>query len=451
MPRVIIVLPVVLGLTGCLSWKAGTIAPGELSPDLQAAAPLTVTPLQLANLGGPVHSRYVIRPGDLLDVSVSNLVGESPAYPMPTRVLDDGTVRLPLVGPVSLCDLTLPQAEQCVFAAYSSQGVLNKPQVVVALRETRKVRVHVLGAVKNPGQYELGGDGSDVLSALVASGGLTADASSVLEIRRRIVTDTAPRPDSRPGLIAGSEPAPAPSGGFSGLPASGEGPAAAGKAPPPSDPGWRPPEPLPLALAGLSNPSPYAPIGRPPANSPGATGSASRYGLAYPPPALAGEAQAPPRTGEPERSSLIHLDLTQEHDKRALAQGLALQNGDVISIEPRKIRPIYVVGMVNKPGEYPLPPDRAVRVLEAIGLAGGVDRTSLPDKAVVIRQRPDQSGVVTIRIDLNRAKRDIEANILLTQGDMVSVEETAASYTRGLIRGAFRLGVGASFAPTYGY
>jgi polysaccharide export outer membrane protein len=115
------------------------------------------------------------------------------------------------------------------------------------------------------------------------------------------------------------------------------------------------------------------------------------------------------------------------------------------------MRPIYVVGMVNKPGDYTVPPDRAIRVLEAIGLAGGVDRASLPDKAVVIRQRPDQSDVVTIRIDLDRAKRDIRENILLVPGDMVSVEETPLSYARSVFRGAFRLGLGATVAPNYGF
>jgi protein involved in polysaccharide export with SLBB domain len=147
-------------------------------------------------------------------------------------------------------------------------------------------------------------------------------------------------------------------------------------------------------------------------------------------------------------AQLFRLDLTNEQDKQRLTQGLHLENGDIISIDDRKVKPIYVIGMVNKPGEFPLPVDRDLRVLEAIGLAAGVDRGSLPDKALVIRQQLDGSGVVAIRVDLNQAKKDNAQNIRLMAGDTLSVEETALSYTRGLLRGALRFGIGASLSPT---
>jgi len=148
-------------------------------------------------------------------------------------------------------------------------------------------------------------------------------------------------------------------------------------------------------------------------------------------------------------NQVIHLDLTNESAKQKLAQGFYLQNGDTVTIEDRKTKPIYVVGMVNKPGEYPMPVDRDIRVLEAIGVAGGGDRASLPNKALIIRQRPDGSGVVTVRIDLDKAKRDNAENIRLMQGDTVSVEETPASFTRGLLRNAIRFGFGATMSPSY--
>ena len=148
---------------------------------------------------------------------------------------------------------------------------------------------------------------------------------------------------------------------------------------------------------------------------------------------------------------LVRLDLTNERAKQELAQGFHLKNGDAITIEDRKLRPIYVVGMVNKPGEYAIPVDRDIRLLEAIGLAGGVDRSSLPSRVLVIRQRADGSGVLTVRIDLNKAKVDNAENIRLMPGDTISVEETVASYMRSLLRGAVRFGVGATVTPAYGF
>ena len=404
MRRLMLLLPVVLALTGCMSWRSGTIATSELQPQLQAKAPSPISALQLANLGAPVTSRVVIGPGDLLDISVSNLAGENQGYPVPVRVGDDGCVQLPLVGPIIVNNLTLPEAEQTIFVQYSCQGILKRPQVVVSLRETHKVRVYVLGGVKNPGMYELNGKEADLLSALVSAGGLLPDASSAVDIRRRVVVQPTRAPTDQLHT-AGNQVTP--------TSLQRASPAA---------------ETTGTSQATAQNSSPYS--------------AQPAVGPVQPSVAL--------RTQTAD-ATLIHMDLTNEKDKLTIAGGLSLRNGDVISVGQQRISPIYVVGMVNRPGEFPLPPDRAIRVLEAIGLAGGVDRASLPDKAVVMRQRPDQSDVVTIRIDLDKAKRNIGENIILMPGDLVSVEETAMSYARSIFRGAFRLGLGATLAPSYGF
>jgi polysaccharide export outer membrane protein len=405
MRQFMLLLPIAFVSTGCLSWRAGTIAPNELQPQLQAKAPAPITALQLANLGAPVHSRVVIAPGDLLDVSVSNLTGENQGYPIPVRVGDDGCIQLPLVGPVIMSGLSLPEAEQTVFVQYSCQGILKRPQVVVSLRETRKVRVYLLGAVKNPGQYELNGNECDLLSALVAAGGLLPDANSAVDIRRRVaVRPTIPVLQDQLRTASNQAPATTLQQAAAATETTGTN------------------------ATPAQNRSPYS-----------AEPAAGPIQPSIVPHAQTAEA------------TLIHLDLANEKDKLTLAGGMNLQNGDIISVGQQKISPIYVVGMVNKPGEFPLPPDRPLRVLEAIGLAGGVDRASLPDKAVVIRQHSDQSNVVTVRIDLDHAKRNIGENILLMPGDIVSVEETAMSYARSIFRGAFRLGLGATLAPAYGF
>ena len=67
--------------------------------------------------------------------------------------------------------------------------------------------------------------------------------------------------------------------------------------------------------------------------------------------------------------------------------------------------------------------DRELRVLEAVSLAGGVDRSGMPDKAVVIRKRPDDAGMVTIRIDLDQAKTDLAEKICLALKVHAQIEE----------------------------
>jgi polysaccharide export outer membrane protein len=431
MRRLLSVLPFVVLLTGCASWRMQTVTPDEIGGEMQASAPAKLRPLQLASLGSPVPPQMKIQPGDMLDVTVSDLIGENQYYPVPTRVLEDGTVRLPLVGSVTLAGLSLPGAEQAIFAAYCSQGILKKPQVTVALRETRKVRVYVLGAVNKPGQYDLNANEADLLSALVNAGGLTQDASTIVELRRRMASGSSPLPGRDRNVVQSSY----------------------------RTVGYRPqystlPEPAPIAVAGndwgrdydtSAADSPYRPVG--------ANGKLVVPARKLPASILRADGTIEPEPASrtipnPPDARAVHLDLTNEQDKQRLTQGFRLENGDIISIDDRKAKPIYVIGMVNKPGEYQMPVDRDLRVLEAIGLAAGVDRGSLPDKALVIRQRPDGSGVLAIRVDLNLAKKDNSQNIRLMAGDTLSVEETVASYARGLLRGALRFGIGASWVPT---
>lgn len=433
MRKLLLILPLMILPAGCARWRMNTITPNELSPGLQATAPPRLRPLQLASLGSPVSSEFHIHSGDMLDVTVSDLIGENMYYPVPTRVLEDGTVRLPLVGSVVLAGMSIPAAEQSIFAAYCSQGMLKKPQVTVALRETRKVRVYVLGAVNKPGLYDLNATEGDLLNALVNAGGLTQDAGTIVEVRRRLTSgpSSPPMRKDRNVVQSGS---------------------------------WQMSEPLPSSVISArawrkdytvaqstSVNSPYHGIsaGGPPSAPAGKLpSSVLRAGATAEPTGVGAPGETVPLSGD---GQVIRLDLTNERDKQRVTQGFRLENGDTVSIDDRKVKPIYVIGQVNKPGEYPLPVDRDLRVLEAIGLAGGVDRASIPDKALVIRQRPDGAGVLAVRVDLNEAKKDNAQNIRLMAGDTLSVEETAASFARGLFRGALHFAVGAAVSPSLGF
>jgi len=434
MQRLLLLLPVLFLPAGCASWKHQTIAPEELSADMQATMPARLRPLQLASLGGPVTSEIRIHSGDMLDVTVSDLIGENAYYPVPTRVLDDGTVRLPLVGSVALAGLSIPGAEQAIFAAYSSQGMLKKPQVTVGLRETRKIRVYVLGAVNKPGLYDLNATEADLLCALVSAGGLNADAGTIVEVRRRLTPGSTPSTPRKDRNIVQS--------GY--------------KAPSLQDPlpgvclanGWQKEYDVVPEGKAVSSYHPNAKVGAPSPSVRKLPSNVLRADATSEPALMEVPGQTVPFSAG---GQIVRLDLTSEKDKQRVTQGFRLENGDTISIDDRKVKPIYVVGMVGRPGEYQLPVDRDLRVLEAIGLAGGTDRNSLPNKVLVIRQRPDGSGVVAVRIDLNNAKKDNAQNIRLMAGDTVSVEETVMSYTRGLLRGAVRFGIGAAVQPTLGF
>ena len=80
---------------------------------------------------------------------------------------------------------------------------------------------------------------------------------------------------------------------------------------------------------------------------------------------------------------------------------------------------IYVIGRVNKPGEFPL--GRPVDVLQALSLAGGMTPFAVEDEIRIIRKVDGRS--VSYPFDYARVRRrgDLSQNITLKSGDVLLV------------------------------
>lgn len=97
------------------------------------------------------------------------------------------------------------------------------------------------------------------------------------------------------------------------------------------------------------------------------------------------------------------------------AVGAALQRGGLVrapsvSVEVIRYRPIFVLGEVNKPGEFPYQP--GMTLLGAVALAGGFTYRAVEDAASVVRSESGRSFE-------GRAGRETP----LQPGDVVTVFE----------------------------
>ena len=119
-----------------------------------------------------------------------------------------------------------------------------------------------------------------------------------------------------------------------------------------------------------------------------------------------------------------------------------LRDGDVVYVAKRTPKPIYVIGLVRKPGEFPFPMNQEIRVLDAIALAGGCSNP-LAEDVLVIRRPPGKAEPIRISIGLQAAKQG-QDNVALAPGDTVSVEQTAATAVVDFIQNFIRVGFGAS-------
>jgi polysaccharide biosynthesis/export protein len=269
---------------------------------------------------------------------------------IPVRVAEDGTANIPLVGPVPVAGLELPQAERAIAGTAQVRQVFVRPHITVTMKEARMNRVLVLGAVEKPGSYDLPRNSSTLLAALVSAGGLKEEAGPEVEIRH---ADCLTAPSPTPPTLAGG-------------------------------------------------------------------------------PAVQQASFTPPPGG---RVTLVNLATAATQGGNASR----VDDGDVVLVHKRDVKPVYVIGLVTKPGAYELPTNQDLHVLEALAMAG--ERTTqMADKVFVIRRVEGREQPLVVEVSVNDAKRDGRENLLLQPGDVISVEETPVTAMVDAFKNFFRIG-----------
>src|SRR5262245_35095764 len=123
---------------------------------------------------------------------------------------------------------------------------------------------------------------------------------------------------------------------------------------------------------------------------------------------LVGDVQAEDRTIEEIRVELVkklHKYVPNPHVSVAILKVMSYK--------------VYVVGRVNKPGEYLI--GHYTDVLQALSLAGGLTPFAAENDIKVIRRVKGQQQVFPFRYSAVRKGKDMEDNILLQRGDVVMV------------------------------
>lgn len=124
--------------------------------------------------------------------------------------------------------------------------------------------------------------------------------------------------------------------------------------------------------------------------------------------ALVGEVQAADRTA-PE----IQEEVAQRLKKYI--------SNPVVSVTVVKVaaQKIYVIGRVNKPGEYSS--GRYIDVLQALSMAGGLTPFASVDNIRVMRRIEDRQVALPFRYSEVIKGRNVEQNVILRPGDVVVV------------------------------
>ncbi len=396
--------------TGCQSMSLGSL--GAFNADAVPARRLPAAVLgrskedlietSKARLRQRPEEVYVLGAGDVLGVFIEGILGEEDSVPpvnfpedasippslgFPVPIREDGTVSLPLISAVYVAGGTLAEAQEKIQQTYIDEGIL-KPEalagtgIIVTLQRQREVRVLVIREEAG-GVIQTGARGAGPDSGLKRGAGYRVD----LKAGENDLLTALSATGGLPGTDAMNEVV-IYKGGATGSAEYDARIAAIRRQPNPC--GCRPPLP-----------DPYGP-------------GAVRIPLRFFP-------EAPP--------TFTEADIT-------------LETGDIVYI-PARDREKYYTGGVLGGGEYLLPRDYDLNILQAIAAARGEvggSRTGLggvnligggggtvfpPSRAIVVRQLPNDCGEIVINVDLARALTDPRERILIQPEDVIVVQYTA--------------------------
>lgn len=95
-----------------------------------------------------------------------------------------------------------------------------------------------------------------------------------------------------------------------------------------------------------------------------------------------------------------------------------------VFIEEYHPKKVFVMGFVNKPGEYELFKDRPTTVLEAITMAGGFREGSAPNGTKIIRVEDGEEITIPIKVTDITKRGNKDKDIPVKAGDIVVVPES---------------------------
>jgi polysaccharide biosynthesis/export protein len=141
--------------------KTGREALKPFGYDLFQHAPSTFAPV--TNV--PVPADYVVGPGDIFEVQLYGNVNRT----LTLQVDRSGRVNFPEIGPINVNGQLFTVVQQSIEARVARQMI--GVRASVSMRDTRAIRVFVLGEANHPGSYAISGLGT-ITSALFAAGGV---------------------------------------------------------------------------------------------------------------------------------------------------------------------------------------------------------------------------------------------------------------------------------------
>ncbi|MHC4203997.1 MAG: polysaccharide biosynthesis/export family protein [Planctomycetota bacterium] len=420
--------------------------------------------------------------------------------PYISRVNTNGNITLPIIGDIEAAGRTLPQIESDIIDAYYPKHVVTRPSVYARVLDYKTFKVSITGAVMTPGIYSLRNDQMSLVALLMEAGGIINEGAALIRINHsdeimpnnedavlKTAEQTLIHPDSqnitspvnpaadqivahqneippffrhaysssaigalatrqnnnrlltertgitdnyqRPLLVDRLAPNKPPA---SNAHKDGElfSPAK------PVEYGYKKSNLINTATVASSNLESHT------HNLQLSTKAEEVFGQDITQVSASNRSSRSQRitnTDRPRRSKSIVLPVKGLNIPFA---DVALQDGDSVIVERLQPPLFTVMELVNRPGNFPYPPDVQYTLMQAIGFAGGLNLIAEPRYATIYRLKRDGTCISAIFPIKGKSKLADASNTLIKPGDIIALEHTPRTRTALFLDRTFRISIG---------
>ncbi len=437
-------------------------------PDVQLVETSEITTDDLL----PEAEVYRVGSGDILNLTVFDLITDGVPEQLPRVVDQNGYVEVPQVGRVWVSGLTEQEVAEAVAAQIEAQGLLADPTVSVVVQQRRQSSFSVMGAVARPGPYFIPAADYRLLEALLAAGGVNESLKEVYVIRQVPLTSeaagSAPETGARPtrspnsGENQGepapdlleiiddlSEPAPVVISADDTMTGSSLLPALPGSAQPEREP-----------VIDLIDPSGVRDMTPEPQSSvSGTDGVATRWIFVNGQWVLAQtqDSTAPvTHSGQPSAESEFLRKAANLMTQRVIRipvkplvlgdarYNIIVRPGDIIRVPAPPQGNVYIDGEVVRPGPYGLPPLGDLTLMRAITAAGGLNGLAIPERVDLTRMVGNDEQA-TIMLNMRAIAEGTQPDIYLKPNDRINVGTNFWATPLAVVRAGLRATYGFGF------
>ncbi len=411
----------------------------------------------------PTHKPYLLGPGDVVTVSVFELVVPGQESVQTRQINTQGDITLDFIGTIHAAGLTTRRLRDVIIQKLIQSGQMSPPgphqpgpQVNIALTEARRRVFSVIGAALHPGTYNIMSPDFRLLDALALAGDVPLQPGMRwLYVIRPESAKTAPK--ARPGGAARPKAGAAETTGTSSSPARmleqiarrlGE------KTSTRPAPSTRPTENLRSLLRRAVSPPATAPapnyvylnhhwVKMKAATRPAP--AATRPVVLPAPPLIYNFVNA--RSKKPhaplylaQKIIRIPIKKLREGDPR---YNIVIHAGDIINVPAVEPKYYYVMGNVNRPGVYSMTGQR-ITLKMAVAAAGNLGTLAIPRRCELIR-RIGRNQETIIQVNLQAIFDGQEPDIFLKPNDVLNVGTDVFAYPLAVIRNGFAASYGFGF------